>query len=46
VPNPFFTQRLSTLITKGWKAEGNKYIIQTVNQDGKPILGNALAGVQ
>ena len=35
-----------TLITKGWKAGNNQYIIQTVNQDGQLILGNAVAGVR
>jgi acyl dehydratase len=34
-----------TLITKGWRAEDNQYVIQTVNQDGKLILSNALATV-
>jgi acyl dehydratase len=32
-----------TLITKGWKVNDNRYIIQVVNQDGKIILGNAVA---
>jgi acyl dehydratase len=35
-----------TLITEGWKADDNQYIIQTVNQDGKQILGNAMAAVR
>ncbi len=32
-----------TLTTKGWKLENGRYAIQTSNQDGKIILGNALA---
>jgi acyl dehydratase len=32
-----------TLTTKGWKMEDGKFAIQTTNQDGKIILGNALA---
>jgi acyl dehydratase len=35
-----------TLITEGWKSDDNQYIIQTINQDGKQILGNAIAAVQ
>jgi acyl dehydratase len=34
-----------TLITKGWKAESGAYIIQTTNQEGKTILGNAVAEI-
>jgi acyl dehydratase len=32
-----------TLTTEGWKTDDNQYIIQTVNQDGKLILGNSVA---
>jgi acyl dehydratase len=31
------------LTTKAWKVEDGRYIIQTTNQDGKIILGNAIA---
>lgn len=35
-----------TLITEGWKTDDNgTYIIRTTNQEGKVILGNALAEV-
>lgn len=35
-----------TLITEGWKADTDGiYIIRTINQDGKIILGNALAEI-
>ncbi len=34
-----------SLITQGWKLDTGKYVIQTSNQDGKIILGNALAEV-
>ncbi len=30
-----------TLITRGWQMDSKTYVIQTVNQDGKIILGNA-----
>jgi acyl dehydratase len=32
-----------TLTTRAWQMEDGKYIIQTTNQDGKIILGNAIA---
>ena len=32
-----------TLTTRGWKVGDGKTVIQTTNQDGKMILGNALA---
>ena len=36
-----------TLITRGWKSDDEgTYIIQTVNQDGDIILGNAVAEVK
>ncbi|RJQ83284.1 MAG: hypothetical protein C4519_06905 [Desulfobacteraceae bacterium] len=35
-----------TLITEGWKSDTDgTYIIRTINQDGKIILGNALAEI-
>lgn len=35
-----------TLITRGWRADdAGRYIIRTVNQEGKIILGNAIAEV-
>ncbi|MBW2369477.1 MAG: MaoC family dehydratase N-terminal domain-containing protein [Deltaproteobacteria bacterium] len=34
-----------TLTTCGWKSGGNKYIIETTNQDGEVVLGNAIAEV-
>jgi acyl dehydratase len=34
-----------TLTIEGWKANGNKYIIQTKTQDGNVVLGNAMAEV-
>lgn len=34
-----------TLITKGWQLGPRDYVIQTTNQDGKIILGNALAEI-
>lgn len=35
-----------TLITEGWKSGDNRYIVQTVNQDGKKILGNAVVAIK
>jgi acyl dehydratase len=32
-----------TLTTKAWKVADGKYVVQTTNQDGKMILGNAVA---
>jgi len=32
-----------TLKTEGWKTDVGKYIIRTTNQDGKVVLGNAVA---
>jgi acyl dehydratase len=34
-----------TLTIEGWKAEEGKYIIQTKTQDGRVVLGNAVAEV-
>jgi acyl dehydratase len=34
-----------TLITEGWNVGDGKYIVTTTNQDGKMILGNAVAEV-
>lgn len=34
-----------TLITEGWKVDTGTYIIRTKNQEGKIILGNAVAEV-
>ena len=35
-----------TLITQGWQVDSGRYVIQTTNQDGKIILGNALAKIE
>ncbi|OGR12546.1 MAG: hypothetical protein A2097_15225 [Desulfobacula sp. GWF2_41_7] len=32
-----------TLITEGWKAAGDSYIVRTINQHGRIILGSAIA---
>ena len=35
-----------TLTTRGWKVDGGEsLIVQTTNQDGKVVLGNALAEI-
>ena len=34
-----------TLITEGWQVDSGRYVIQMTNQDGKIILGNALAEI-
>jgi acyl dehydratase len=34
-----------TLITKGWDVGAGKYVIHTINQEGKIILGNSMAEV-
>jgi len=34
-----------TLITEGWQSDCGQTIVQTVNQDGKPVLGNAAVTV-
>lgn len=34
-----------TLTTQGWKTGLNQYIIQTINQDGKIVLGNAMTSI-
>jgi acyl dehydratase len=34
-----------TLITEGWQLDSGRYVIQTTNQGGKVILGNALAEI-
>ena len=34
-----------TLITEGWQMDSRRYIIQTTNQEGKIILGNAMAEI-
>jgi len=34
-----------TLIIEGWKADQGKYIIRTMTQDGRVVLGNAVAEV-
>lgn len=34
-----------TLITEGWKIDQGKYVIRTTAQDGRAILGNAVAEV-
>jgi len=34
-----------TLITEGWQTDAHQYVIQTTNQDGKIILGNAVADI-
>ena len=35
-----------TLTTRGWKVDGGRsFIVQTTNQDGKVVLGNALAEI-
>lgn len=34
-----------TLVTEGWRASSGRYLLRTVNQDGKIILGNAVAEV-
>lgn len=34
------------LITEGWKIDSNRYVVQASNQDGKIILGNAIAVVE
>ncbi len=34
-----------TLTISGWNVDGGKWIIVTTNQDGKIILGNALAQI-
>jgi acyl dehydratase len=34
-----------TLITEGWKKDNGAYIIQTKTQDGRVVLGNAVAEV-
>ena len=33
------------LITQGWRLDDHRYVIQTTNQDGKIILGNATAEI-
>jgi acyl dehydratase len=35
-----------TLITQGWQTDAHQYVIQTTNQDGKIILGNAVADIE
>ncbi len=34
-----------TLITEGWKIDSTKYVIQMKTQDGRVVLGNAMAEV-
>jgi len=34
-----------TLITQGWQTDAHQYVIQATNQDGKIILGNAVAEI-
>jgi acyl dehydratase len=34
-----------TLITQGWKVNDKEYIIQTKTQDGRVVLGNAMAEI-
>ena len=34
-----------TLTTEGWKMDDGTYVFRTVNQDGAPVLGNAVAEV-
>jgi len=34
-----------SLITQGWQTDAHQYVIQTTNQDGKIILGNAVAEI-
>ncbi len=34
-----------TLVTEGWKIENNLYVIQTLTEDGRNVLGNALAEI-
>ena len=35
-----------TLMTRGWEVDAGKYVIQTANQEGKIILGNAVVFIK
>lgn len=35
-----------TLTTEGWKLETGKYVIRTTTQDGREVLGNAVAEIE
>jgi acyl dehydratase len=35
-----------TLITEGWRVNAGKYILRTGNQEGVPVLGNAVAEIR
>jgi len=34
-----------TLITEGWRIDDDKYILRITNQEGTPVLGNAVAEI-
>jgi acyl dehydratase len=35
-----------TLITEGWLTDDERYVLRTANQEGKPVLGNAVAEIR
>ena len=34
-----------TLTTEGWRVEDGKYYFRTLNQEGRPVLGNGVFNV-